>query len=813
MIKFLVGIGFLLSLSLSAQSVSHSSAAIFEDLKSLQNNTTVMYLAAHPDDENTKIISWLTHEKHVDAVYLSLTRGDGGQNLIGTEKGELLGLLRTQELLEARKVDQGRQLFTRALDFGYSKTATETLKFWDKQKVLADVVWAIRTSRPEIIITRFDPNSNGETHGHHTASAILAVEAFDLAGDKNAFPEQLKYVKVWQPKRLFYNTSWWFYGSKENFDKKADKSGLYSIDVGNYYPILGISNNEISAKSRSKHACQGFGMALERGSEIEYLQLLKGDRPKSNDIFEGINLSSENAIAKKKMEKTIADFDFTQPQNSLNNLLELYDVYKNSTADNLKLQQVKNLILKTQGIYFEWTTQSAFGTPNQEIDTHLEIVNRSNKNLNISITDNTNQEVPANESFKTTEKFKITGEKFSNPYWLQETPKNNLYVVDNQQEIGLPEISDAKTKTITIDWGSRKISFEVPLQQKTVNPSVGERYNPFYIVPAFVAQFDQDHYIFSGKSKLVTVEVESFTANSSAIISIKANKDWKVSSKQIVEFKEIGEKKKVIFNVEPLTKNANSSLKVIVESNGKVYHQALNVVDYPHVNRQIWLKNAEAEIQNIPLEIPTMKVAYLKGSGDEIPASLKAIGMQVDELDLKNWNAEILKNYDALILGIRVFNTKPEMTLVNKDIWKFIQNGGLVINQYNTNRGLLTNEIAPFELKLGGNRISEEDAKMQILVPNHPVFTSPNKISDQDFEHWVQERGLYFADSWDQNLVPLLEGNDTGETPQKGILLVGKYGKGTYVYTGLSFFRELPAGVPGAYKLFINLLALGKAKN
>ncbi|WP_226065700.1 PIG-L family deacetylase [Kaistella polysaccharea] len=811
MIKFFGGICLFISLIFSAQSVTHSSSEIYDDLLRLQNNTTVMYLAAHPDDENTRIISWFTHEKHVDAVYLSLTRGDGGQNLIGTEKGELLGLLRTQELLEARKIDKGRQWFTRALDFGYSKTATETLKFWDKQKILADVVWAIRKNKPEIIITRFDPNSNGETHGHHTASALLAMEAFDLAGDPTAFPEQLKYVKVWQPKRMFYNTSWWFFGSKENFDK-ADKSDLFSINVGNYYPTLGISNNEISAKSRSKHACQGFGMALERGSDLEYLKFLKGDKPKSNDIFEGINLSFENGTLKTQMDKAVSEFNYKNPQLSLNNLLQVYKLLQKSNADDLKLKQVKNLILKTQGIYFEWTTKNAFGTINQEISTNLEITNRSDAAINISISGKDNKEILANQSYKATEKLKIDDPKISNPYWLQETPKNNLYVVNNPQNIGQPEILYPVKKSITIDFGSTKIDFNIPLQQKTVDPSIGERYEPFYIVPSFVANFDQDNFIFSNQPKEIAVEVESFLPNSTAKVSLKGSKDWKMSPPQTINFKEIGEKKKIRFKVEPISNDANSTIDALVESNGKTYNQSLNVVEYPHIDRQIWIKNAQAKIQNLDLKIPDVKIAYLKGSGDEIPSSLRAIGLSVDELDLKNWNPSLLKNYDVLILGIRIYNTQPEMALINKDIWKFIGNGGLVINQYNTNRGLLTNEIAPFKLQLGANRISEEDVKLKFLVPNHPVFNVPNKITEKDMDNWVQERGLYFADGWDQNLIPLLEGNDTGESPQKGILLAGKYGKGTYVYTGLSFFRELPAGVPGAYKLFMNILALGKTK-
>lgn len=811
MAKYFLGISLFLSLLFSAQSVSNSSSEIYDDLLRLQNNTTVMYLAAHPDDENTRIISWLTHEKHVDAVYLSLTRGDGGQNLIGTEKGELLGLLRTQELLEARKVDKGRQWFTRALDFGYSKTATETLKFWDKQEVLSDVVWAIRKNKPEIIITRFDPNSNGETHGHHTASALLAMEAFDLAADPKAFPEQLKYVKTWQVKRMFYNTSWWFFGSKENFEK-ADKNGLYSINVGSYYPILGISNNEIAAKSRSKHAGQGFGMALERGSEKEFLRLLKGDKPKTDDLFEGINLKSENKKIQKRLDQLVADFNFKNPQLSLNDLVSVYNLIKKENPKDLKLKEVKDLILKTQGIYLEWTTGNGFGTSGEEISTQFEIANRSDQDLNLSLS-GVHYKVLPNTSFTENKKEKITNGKSSNPYWLQESAKSNLYIVQDPENIGLPEISTSIHKNITLDFGSTKIDFEVPLQQKTVNPSVGERYEPFYSVPTFVANFDQDNFIFSNQVKKITVEVQSFAGNSSAKISVKADQKWKVSPPQTAQFKDAGEKQKLVFTVEPLSKDTNSTLVANVESNGKSYNQSLNVVEYPHIDRQIWVKNTEAKIQNLDLKIPSVRIAYITGSGDEIPSSLRAIGLKVEELDIKNWNPSLLKNYDVLILGIRAFNVNPEMGVITKDIWKFVENGGLVINQYNTNRGLLTNEIAPFPLKLGSNRISEEDAKLKMLVPNHPVFNIPNKITDKDFENWVQERGLYFADKYDEKLIPLLEGNDVGESPQKGMLLVGKYGKGTYVYTGLSFFRELPAGVPGAYKLFMNILGLGAQKN
>ena len=436
-------------------------------------------------------------------------------------------------------------------------------------------------------------------------------------------------------------------------------------------------------------------------------------------------------------------------------------------------------------------------------------MNRSNNYIYIGLDLQPILKITPGETYKENQKLKISNGKLSNPYWLQETPKDNLYVVSNPENIGLPEISTSINKNITIDFGSIKIDFEIPLQQKRVDPSIGELYEPFYSVPTFVANFEQENFIFSNQAKKITVEVESFAGNSTAKVSLKADKTWKISAPQSIQFNEVGEKQRLVFTVEPISKDTYSTLESIVESNGKTYNQSLNVVEYPHIDRQIWVKNSTAKIQNLDLKIPAVKIAYIKGSGDEIPSSLRAIGLKVEELDIKNWNASLLKNYDVLILGIRAFNVHPEMGIINKDIWKFVENGGLVINQYNTNRGLLTNEIAPFPLKLGSNRISEEDAKLKILFPNAPVFNTPNKISDKDFDNWVQERGLYFAESYDKKLIPMLEGNDVGESLQKGMLLVGNYGKGTYVYTGLSFFRELPAGVPGAYKLFMNILGLG----
>ena len=389
---------------LNAQSTPYSSSEIYDDLLRLKNDATVMYIAAHPDDENTRIISWLTHNQHVDAVYLSLTRGEGGQNLIGTESGEALGLLRTQELLEARKIDKGRQWFSRAIDFGYSKNTEDTFQHWDKDKLLGDVVWAIRVNQPEIIITRFHPDSNGETHGHHTASAQLAMEAFDLAADPTAYPEQLNYVKSWQVKRLFFNTSWWFYGSEEAFEK-ADKNDMIAIDVGKYFPHLGVSNNEIAAMSRSKHACQGFGSALQRGTQTEWLQLLKGDTPKNNDLFDGINLNWKDERINRLIDEIIDNYDFKAPYKSSAKLFDILRILNVSKNQDTKLSRLKDLILKINGIYVDWTTTEKFGAVEHEVETELEITNRSNQNISFFYENSAPLTLENNEKFSMFLKF------------------------------------------------------------------------------------------------------------------------------------------------------------------------------------------------------------------------------------------------------------------------------------------------------------------------------------------------------------------------------------------------------------------------
>lgn len=791
-----------------AQFTANSSSEIYHDLLRLQKSASVMYLAAHPDDENTKIISWLTHDQHLDAVYLSLTRGDGGQNLIGNEIGDMLGLLRTQELLEARKVDKGRQWFTRAVDFGYSKTATETLKIWDKQKILADVVWAIRKNKPEVIITRFSPDSNGDTHGHHTASAILAMEAFDLAADKNAFPEQLKHVSTWQVKRMFFNTSWWFYGSQEKFEQ-ADKTGMLSVDVGTYFPLLGLSNNEISALSRSKHACQGFGMATERGSQVEWLKLLKGTMPTNNDMFQGIDLGWKNKKIQSKIDKIIQRYDFKDPEKSTNDLIALYNLALKENVDEIKLSQIKNLILDINGIHMEWTTPAAFGTNQEVVETHLEVTNRGKEKLNFK-TKNEENSVAVNESIKSNFNVKLNQDKFDTAYWLMNKTNNALFTVDQLTDIGKPEILNPVTYPISLNIAGHNFEIELPLQQKIVDPAIGEIYEPFYVVPALVANFPQENFIFNDAEKTIEVAVKSFVEGQEVKVHLETGSDWSVSPSQFYTTGPVGEMRKFRFQVQPKNNAESAVLNSVISSGEQTYRQSLDIVNYNHIERQIRLRDASTRLSNLDFKQPNVKLAYIQGSGDEVPANLREVGLAVDELDINSWNHASLEEYDVVMIGIRAFNTLDKLSFIKNDLFDFVEKGGVVIVQYNTNRGLVTEEIAPYPLKLGRDRISEEDAELRILKPKHPIFNYPNKITQKDFRHWVQERGLYFADSWDQQFIPLLEGNDTGEDPKQGMLLVAEHGNGHFIYTGISFFRQLPAGVPGAYRLLMNMIALGE---
>ncbi|MEO6348771.1 MAG: PIG-L family deacetylase, partial [Aquaticitalea sp.] len=545
-----------------------NSSDIYESIKKLNFLGSVLYIAAHPDDENTRLISYMANEVKARTGYLSLTRGDGGQNLVGPEIRELLGVIRTQELLAARRIDGGEQRFTRANDFGYSKDPEETLAIWNKDEVLGDVVWTIRNFQPDVIINRFDHRTGGTTHGHHTSSAILSVEAFDLAGKKSAYPDQLKYTTTWQPKRQFFNTSWWFYGSQEKFDK-ADKTNLMSFDVGTYFPSKGLSNSEIAALSRSSHKSQGFGNTGSRGSETEYVELINGDLPidKSN-LFDGIDTSWNRVNGGQPIGailKNVQDtYDFKNPSTSITKLMEAYKLIDNLPDQHwktIKLEDVKNVIAACAGLYLEAVANSNTATPNSKVPVKLEAINRSNQDIilkSVLFSDGSNIEkntaLKQNEDQGFEADFSISANAtYSSPYWLIDKGTLGMYKVNDQQMIGLPETAQINTATFNMAIAGESISFTKPIVYKTNDAVKGEVYKPFEIVPEVSAKVAEKVIIFAtDQQKDISVNVKAGRNNLEGYVVLAHPQGWNVyPEQQKVNISSKGEEQVIVFTVIP----------------------------------------------------------------------------------------------------------------------------------------------------------------------------------------------------------------------------------------------------------------------
>ncbi|MEZ5057300.1 MAG: PIG-L family deacetylase [Saprospiraceae bacterium] len=805
-----------------------NSAEIFQKIQKSQVLASALYVAAHPDDENTSMISYLANEAKAEIAYISLTRGDGGQNLIGTEIQELLGLLRTQELLAARRIDGGNQMFSRAIDFGFSKHPDETLEIWNKKEVLGDLVWAIRKWQPDIIINRFDHNSAGRTHGHHTASAVLSVDAWDLVGDKSAYPEQLKYVDTWQPSRLYYNTSWWQYGSREAFEK-VDKSNMAAVDVGVYYPLLGSSNNEIAGLSRSQHRCQGMGRYGSRGSSMEYLEILEGKKPDNkDDLFGGIDITwtrvkggKEIGEQLKKIENT---FDFANPGKSVPALVQVLKKI-NALPDghwkNIKQKEVKAIISDCLGLFAEAIASDYSATPGSEVEINFEAITRANSNVKLQsisiqpmgIDTSFGMQMTANEDWRYSKKVNLPKDiAYTNPYWLNEAWDLGTFTVKDQQLRGLPETPrDFKVKW---NWSieGMNISYETPVVYKKDDPVKGETYRPFEITPPVFANLADKVYVFSSDApKTIQVSLKSGKMDVKGTLKLDLEEGWRAEPEMIdFELAQKGEEKTFNFALYPPADQSVAYVKPQVMVDGKTYDREIIIIEYDHIPTQTVFRTSQAKVVKINLTRMGNKVGYFMGAGDEIPQSLNQIGYDVAMLNEKDLNAENLSQYDAVIMGIRAYNTHERLKFAQPELMKYVENGGTLLMQYNTTWDLSTKDLGPYPFKISRDRVTVEDAPITFLKPDHPVLNFPNKITQEDFDGWIQERGLYFPDEWDENYEAILSANDPGEEPKNGSLLVAKYGKGYFVYTGLSMFRELPAGVPGAYRLFTNMISLGK---
>jgi LmbE family N-acetylglucosaminyl deacetylase len=810
---------FSISLVTMAQPVP--APEILRQLHSFREMGSVLYIAAHPDDENTELITYFARGRNYRTAYLSLTRGDGGQNVLGPEFGNEIGVIRTQELLAARRIDGGQQFFSRAVDFGFSKDYRETLRIWDRQQVLSDMVRVIREFRPDVLITRFSPIP-GSTHGHHTASTVLALEAFKLAGDPKAFPEQQ--LKPWQPERILWN---------ESIYQKDDVGGTQQvrINIGGNDPVSGELFTDIAARSRSMHKTQGFGnftIPGRIGPRFETFQLLDG-APMMNDVLDGVDTTwsrvSGGAKIGKLAEEIIAQFDSQNPAASVPELLklrgELLALPEDDPVVVEKRVQLDRILQACLGLEVQTTISRAEVVPGEKMNLHHSVVIHSSipvrwvavrypeikQKIDREIDLLTNQ----SRSVDSTQTLPVDT-PLSQPYWLREEGTAGLFRVDDPSLIGRPENPPAFPIEQVFEISGQTLVIPDEAVQLTTNSVNSEIRRRMEVIPPVSLDFVSDIALLApGTSRPVEVEMVAARADSTGVLRLEAPPGWNASpDKQSFHLAAVGERALFKFTIAAPPQSATAKIIADAEIGGVRYRNKRVEINYPHIPPQ--LLQPLAILKAISLELATRghTVGYLPGAGDSVAENLKQMGYSVEMLDDTNLRPEQLRGLDAMVIGVRAFNVRNNVASQLPVLFAYVENGGTIIAQYNRPDGLKTNKLAPFDLHLSGDRVTDENAPVTFLTPDHPVLNTPNKITSADFDGWVQERGIYFPNQWDDHFTPILAFNDPGESPLKGGLLVAQYGKGYFVYTGLVFFRELPAGVPGAFRLFANLISLGK---
>jgi LmbE family N-acetylglucosaminyl deacetylase len=804
-----------------------AAAAILQDLRSFRELGGVLYVAAHPDDENTQLIAWLSRGRHYRTAYLSLTRGDGGQNVLGPELGETLGVIRTQELLAARRIDGGRQFFSRAIDFGFSKDYRETLSIWDRQQVLSDIVRVIREFRPDVLITRFPPEPS-QTHGHHTASAVLAVEAFKLAGDPQAFPDQLSTLTVWQPRRILLN------GFGANFGRTpegTDKPGLLRLDVGGDDPVSGEAFAAIAARSRAMHKTQGLGnftASANRGPRLELFQLLGGE-PAATDIMDGIDTTWGRVPGGTEIgrlaDEAITQFNLQAPAASVPALLALRRRLAALPADPVveeKRRQLDHIVQACLGLVVRTVVPDSEVAPGETLHLRHTALVRSDvapvrwvgvRYPGIARPPSHALDLPPGEvTAREMTEILPADAPLSQPYWLRAEGTVGMFRVDDPALIGRPENPPAFPVEDEFDIGGQTLVVRDEPVQVTGDPATGETLRRLVVVAPVSLRFGSEVKLFApGAVRPVELEITAYRAGAAGAAHLLMPAGWTViPAIQPFRLAAVGEHVRLKFTVTAPAQPAAADIGAEVEIGGRRYAAQRVEIRYAHVPVQLLQSPARLKAVDLELAIRGHRIGYLPGAGDNVAESLEEMGYTVARLTGADLVPQRLNDLDAVVIGIRAFNVRTDLAPQLPALFAYAEAGGTVIVQYNNPNGLSATKLAPYDLKISGERVTDERAPMTLLAPDHPALNIPNKITSADFEGWVQERGLYFASQWDAHFTPILACNDPGEQPKQGSLLVAQYGRGYFVYTGLAFFRQLPAGVPGAYRLFANLVSLGK---
>ena len=800
---FFLFIPFLVSAQTSAQ---YNSAEIKLGIKKLNTVGSALYIAAHPDDENTRLLSYLAKEKKLRTGYLSLTRGDGGQNLIGNEQSELLGLIRTQELLAARRTDGAEQFFTRAIDFGFSKNPEETFRTWDKDQVLGDAVWVIRKFRPDIIITRF-PEDARAGHGQHSASGIIAREAYEAAADPNRYPEQLKHVKVWQAKRVVWNT--FNFGGTNTTSPDQIK-----LDIGAFNPLLGKGYGEIAADSRTNHKSQGFGSARQRGESLEYFSHVSGDQTKT-DLFDGISFDWTRVEGGEAIGKmiTMADqnFNVDTPSESVPELVNVLTALEKLNDEYWRTQkttEIKDLIAAAAGLWFENYSVQPEQAVGDSLTVRSQVILQSGANVILKQVNGVEQKAALKPGIIKALTNRFYTDIITEPYWLIEKHPIGMYVNTDPMIIGDPENVPPVQTTFTFTINNKDITYARPVVYKYTDQVRGEVYQPLIIAPAVTATIADKAYVFSGNTaKTIQVQLKSFKEKSSGAIIPVVPAGWKAVPEKInFDLPMKGQEKTVEFSIIPAGPISSGHLRFNINSGGMTFNRGNKVIAYDHIPLQTLFPLSEARVERIDLRTGGKRIGYIAGAGDLIPEALEQVGYQVSILSESQILSGNLSSYDAIVTGVRLYNVNENLNIIQPKLMEYVNNGGTLLVQYNVNNPLKIQQIGPYPFRISRDRVTDENSNVTLLAKDHPVLNYPNKITEKDFEGWIQERGLYFTTDADAKYSRILSMNDPGEKASDGSLIVADYGKGRFIYTSLVFFRELPAGIPGAFRLFVNLI-------
>ncbi len=803
------------------------SAELHELLDRLNTVGTVLMLGAHPDDENTAVMAHFARGRHLRTVYLSATRGEGGQNRIGAEQGALMGVIRTHELLRAREIDGGEQDFATVVDFGYSKTPQETLQVWGERTLLRDMVRSIRTFRPDVIVSRFPPKPGSGGHGHHTAVGWTGPQAFEAAADPARFPELG--LAPWQVRRYYFNV---FTFGRRMEESAARQPGQLRIDVGGYDPVLGKSYAEIAGESRSMHRSQAMGTSQRKGSVPAFFEHVAGEKA-TEDLLEGIDLGWSRVEGAEGVGRSLAaaraEFDPTRPGTILGHLLAAYRDLRGLEGPDAayKLGELTRAIELAAGLWVDASADRWDAVSGESIEVTGAVLQRSDggwKWLDALVGGVGTATVAGSGALRTNEvalrgaQVKIPADAcYSQPHWLGDGSTGQPGCPSGSAVTPGPQPELVATFRLEAADGTQ-VEFRKPVLYRWVDPALGERSRPVTVVPPVTVAFTGQSRIFPDAQPItVAVRLASNSGAASGSVRLRTPEGWSVEPAELdVQFLRQGQEHVAKFEVTPPQAASSGELTASFSLGGHTIRSGMRSIAYDHIPPTVVFPRAAMRVERTDVELLSRQVGYVMGAGDMIPDALRQLGAEVTLLTAEDLTTGDLERFDAIITGVRALNVRPDLLGAKERMLDYVAGGGTLVVQYNTSSfrrsagsGLT---LAPYPMTPSRLRVTDERARVSFPNgPAHPLLSAPNRISAEDFDGWVQERGLYFMSAWDERYDTVLACADPGEEQLEGGLLYARHGKGAYVFTGYSWFRQLPAGVPGAFRIFANLISAGKA--